>query len=130
MQVALAVAASGIAAVIPGFLSITIQRKLGQTGGFAIRATGAIAVFVLVFLVNPRSIALDQMNKRVGYDEYLQRCRNFNPVIGVSISGALQYCLDARDFDPTRWEAYRELARMYLGLGKYKHSITNYEAAI
>src|SRR5258708_7727030 len=104
MQVVLAIAASGVAAVIPGFLSVTVQRKLGKRGAFGIRAGGAIAVFVLVLAVNPRSLALEQMNKRVGFNERLEKCRSYVPVVGSPLSGSLQYCLEARNFDPTRWE--------------------------
>jgi uncharacterized PurR-regulated membrane protein YhhQ (DUF165 family) len=44
LQVVLAISASGVAAVIPGFLSVNIQNRLGEKGKFGIRAGGAIAV--------------------------------------------------------------------------------------
>lgn len=130
MQVVLAISASGVAAVIPGFLSLTLQSRLGPAGTFGIRAGGAIAVFVLVFLVNPRSITLDQMNKRVGFDEKLEACRSFIPIAGAPLSGALQYCMEAKNFDPSRWEVYRQLARVYYAYNEFDKSIENYKLAI
>jgi tetratricopeptide (TPR) repeat protein len=130
MQVVLAISASGVAAVIPGFLSVNVQQKLGKAGTFGIRAGGAIAVFVIVFLVNPKSITLDQVNQRVGFDERLSKCMSYIPVAGAPLSGALEYCREARDFDPNRWESYRQLARIYYWFDDYKGSIENYKKAI
>jgi tetratricopeptide (TPR) repeat protein len=130
MQVVLAISASGVAAVIPGFLSVSVQKKLGKSGTLGIRAGGAIAVFVLVFVISPKSIALDQLNQRVGFNERLEKCRNYIPVAGSPMSGAIQYCLDARNFDPKRWEGYRQLARVYYWYGEYKDSIENYRKSI
>lgn len=48
-RIVMSLAAAGIAAVIPGMLNIKV------TGGkrFVIRAAGAMAVFVIVYLINP-----------------------------------------------------------------------------
>lgn len=48
-RIVMSVAAAGFAAVIPGMLNIS------ATGGrrFTLRAAGAMAVFVIVYLVNP-----------------------------------------------------------------------------
>jgi hypothetical protein len=48
-RIVMALAAAGIAAVIPGMLNITA--KSGTR--FTIRAAGAMAVFVIVYLINP-----------------------------------------------------------------------------
>src|SRR3989442_5403866 len=50
-RVVLALAAAGVGAVIPGFL--TIQ---GEALKVTIQAGGALALFVLIFLINPRSL--------------------------------------------------------------------------
>jgi hypothetical protein len=47
-RIVLALAAGGVAAVIPGFL----QAKVGK----AIRAGGALAVFVIVFFYSPAAL--------------------------------------------------------------------------
>ncbi len=130
MQVVLAISASGVAAVIPGFLSIHTQQKLGTSGTLSVRAGGAIAVFVLIFIFDPKSRALEQMSQRVGYNELLEKCRSYIAFTGPAVPGAIQYCIEARDFDPYRWEAYRQLARAYLSYGSYDQSVSNYEKAV
>ena len=50
-RVVLSLACAGIVAVIPGFLSVRTDMI-----GIAIRASGAIAVFVMVYLVNPAQL--------------------------------------------------------------------------
>lgn len=50
-RIVLALAAAGVAAVIPGFLHIESKTAL-----YAVRAGGALGVFLLVFLVNPPAL--------------------------------------------------------------------------
>lgn len=50
-RLTLALSAAGVAAVIPGFISV----KFGST----VRAGGAIAVFALVFYTNPASLVVE-----------------------------------------------------------------------
>lgn len=52
-KIVLALAAAGIAAVIPGFLHVHIST--------IVRAGGAIAVFVIVFFFNPASLAVKEV---------------------------------------------------------------------
>ena len=57
IRVILAMFAAAFAAVaIPGFLEVTF--KIGKS--VAIRATGAIAVFVVVYLVNPPNLVVQK----------------------------------------------------------------------
>ncbi|HTF79379.1 MAG TPA: tetratricopeptide repeat protein [Bradyrhizobium sp.] len=130
MQVILAISASGVAAVIPGFLSVDIQKKLGDKGSAGIRAGGAIAVFVLVYVISPKSLALDQLNQRVGYNERLDQCMSFVPAFGTPMTGALNDCLEVARLDPERWEAYRQLGRIYFWNAHYKDAIENYKKSI
>ena len=51
-RVVLALAAAGIGAVIPGFLDIN-----GKILEISIRATGALALFVLIYNINPPGLA-------------------------------------------------------------------------
>ena len=129
MQVILAISASGVAAVIPGFLSVNIQAKLGTQGTTAIRASGALAVFAIVYLISPKSLALDQLNQRVGYNERLDQCMSFVPAFGSPMTGALGNCLEVARLDPTRWEAHRQLGRIYFWYGKYQEAIESYKRA-
>jgi hypothetical protein len=48
-RVILALSAAGVAAMIPGFISV----EIGAVQGLALRAGGAIAVFTLVYFFNP-----------------------------------------------------------------------------
>ena len=130
MQVILAIAASGVAAVIPGFLSVDIQKKLGDKGNVGIRAGGAIAVFVLIYVISPKSLALDQLNQRVGYNERLEQCMSFVPAFGTPMTGALNDCLEVAKLDPDRWEAYRQLGRIYFWNAQYSEAIDNYKKSI
>lgn len=52
LRVLTALSAAAVAAVIPGFINI----KLGRGATFGLRAGGALAVFALVFSVNPPEI--------------------------------------------------------------------------
>jgi hypothetical protein len=55
-RVVLAMAAAGIAAVVPGFLQLNIPTYL--------RAGGAIAVFALIYWVNPASLVTDDSHPK------------------------------------------------------------------
>jgi hypothetical protein len=50
-RIVLALAAAGVAAIIPGFLNIESRTAL-----YAVRAGGAMGVFLLVYLVNPPAL--------------------------------------------------------------------------
>jgi tetratricopeptide (TPR) repeat protein len=52
LRVLASISAAGVAAVIPGMLNV----QIGQGKLLAIRGAGALAVFVIVFLVNPPEV--------------------------------------------------------------------------
>lgn len=54
-RIVLALAASGVAAMIPGFLSL----DMAPGTGIAIRAAGALAVFAIVYFFNPAKLAIE-----------------------------------------------------------------------
>lgn len=57
----LALSAAGAAAAIPGFLSVTMNLS-----GFAIRAGGALAVFLIVYRLNPATLlAADRVIREI-----------------------------------------------------------------
>lgn len=130
MQVVLAISSAGVAAVIPGFLNVRIQAKLGQQGTTAIRAGGALAVFALVYLIGPKSLALDRLNQRVGYNESLAQCASLVPAFGPPMTGALGICLQVVRLNPNRWEAYRLVGRVSFWNAQYESAIANYKMAI
>ena len=87
-------------------------------------------MFVLIFVVNPKAITQAQLNQRVGFDELLAKCKDYIPVNGSPLAGALQYCMEAKEFDPRRWELYRQLARLYYVFGEYQTAMDNLKLAI
>jgi tetratricopeptide (TPR) repeat protein len=56
----MALAAAGIGAIIPGFLFVQISNY--------VRAGGAIACFVIVYLINPPSLASQQLRSQTYFD--------------------------------------------------------------
>jgi hypothetical protein len=54
-RIVLAIACGGLAAVIPGFLTVRIDAL-----GIAIRAGGALAVFILVYFFNPAQLVISK----------------------------------------------------------------------
>src|SRR5262249_3094357 len=59
-RVVMSLAAAGIGAVIPGFIYVKVSSL--------VRAGGAIACFVLVYLVNPPSLASQQLRSQSYFD--------------------------------------------------------------
>lgn len=55
-RIVLTLACAGVAAVIPGFLALRTD-----TAGLLIRAGGALAVFVLVYLQNPAQLVVPEV---------------------------------------------------------------------
>ncbi|MBY5637730.1 hypothetical protein HFO39_23670 [Rhizobium leguminosarum] len=62
-RIVLALAAAGVAALIPGFLEVSLRTKVST----AIKAGGAIAVFVIVFFFSPAALVTnppeEQLNR-------------------------------------------------------------------
>src|SRR6266446_5695723 len=97
LQVVLALAAAGVAAVIPGWLSVKFNWPIQRRSLLVIDAGGAMAVFALVFLVDPSSLTKSAIARRLSYNELLANCAE-----GVRWQGTrqprsdtLSYCLAA-----------------------------------
>jgi hypothetical protein len=70
-RIVLALAAAGIAAMIPGFLSVEV--------GTAVRATGAIAVFVIIYFFSPAQLFVNaESNGATGVDQRRKDDKNTN----------------------------------------------------
>ncbi|EAS76023.1 hypothetical protein V12G01_14514 [Vibrio alginolyticus 12G01] len=61
-RVVLALAAAGVVAVLPGFIEVKFGKWL--------RATGALAVFVIVYFYNPASLVSEQPSERPPIEQY------------------------------------------------------------
>lgn len=55
-RIVLALAAAGVAAMVPGFIDI----KISSTTGLLIRAGGALAIFVIAYFFNPAQLAIQR----------------------------------------------------------------------
>jgi hypothetical protein len=62
-RIAIALAAGGVAAVIPGLLGL----RLGRGRRFAIRASGALAVFLIVYFYSPAHWMTPAVTSTSGY---------------------------------------------------------------
>ncbi len=74
-RIVLALAAAGVAAMIPGFINLAFN----PTTEFLVRAGGAIAVFVIVFFFNPAQIAVQ--NTTVTEDDGVDDPGKTNPLL-------------------------------------------------
>jgi hypothetical protein len=125
-RVILALAAAGVAAVIPGFLQIQWLQHLGAGSKFVIRGVGAIAVFIIVYMINPPAQAI-----RLSYDSGLDRCRSaIGTLPGDPSASAGIVCMSLMTTDPARWEGYYELGRLNYALGNYSLAKDNVQDAL
>lgn len=69
-RIILALAAAGVAAMIPGFISLEVN----PTVGLLIRAGGALAVFVIVFFFNPAQRAVQDSEPSQPLDQVAAVC--------------------------------------------------------
>ncbi|SRR6266436_1145099 len=132
LQVVLALAAAGVAAVIPGWLSVKFNWPIQRRSLLVIDAGGAMAVFALVFLVDPSSLTKSAIARRLSYNELLANCAE-----GVRWQGTrqprsdtLSYCLAAIEYDRMRWEAYRHTAAYYFYFRNYEEVREYYALAL
>lgn len=79
-RVVLGLAASGIGAIIPGFINMAIRKE--------IRIAGALALFVLVYLYNPAQLITrpPKEKKHSGYVSVLQAHLNKSTTEGFSLT--------------------------------------------
>ena len=93
LRVVASVAAAGVAAVIPGFLSI----RVGDGARFALQAGGALAVFIVIWQVNPPAVVAHAQGKKVVDKKELYPGSDNDDERGRS--------LEAREAPVKEWEA-------------------------
>ena len=69
-RIILSMAVAGVAAMIPGFISLEIDPNIG----LLLRAGGAIAVFVLVYFYNPAKLVSDSPDEYIHKDQAAAIC--------------------------------------------------------
>jgi hypothetical protein len=115
LQVILALAAGGVAAVIPGFITTSVQWPW-----ISVRAGGALAVFLIVMFVDPSGATKEQLDKRFEFTKQRDRCANLtswdagSDAPGVDSVGAKDVCTSLFANFPNEWESH-SLFGYYLG---------------
>jgi hypothetical protein len=102
---------AGVGYNIPGFLSVNWRAHLGNNIDTTIKASGAIAIFVVVYLVNPPS--------RFSDDTFMLTLRassSSEPKIARGKAAIrIEDYSDARDFDTNGEATFKAIPRKYFG---------------
>lgn len=120
-RVVLAMAAAGVAALIPGFLQVNVPPY--------IRAGGAIAVFVIVYwfnppqLINPPSPDATMQH----FSEAMQR--GDSALAGNEPSAAISYYQQALVAKPDSWMAHLEIGEAQYELGNFAAALDYFKKA-
>jgi len=110
----LALAAAGVGAVIPGLLVVHVSKL--------VRAGGALALFVLVFLVNPPALVVTADSELVERGEIA--------LSGDDTTTAVSLFQEALKYNTVNWRAYSGLARSFYNRGDYKSASSYFIKAI
>lgn len=107
-RVILAAAAAGVGAIVPGLIVVTISAY--------VRAGGAIALFVIVYFVNPPALA-------TGFTPFDEAIRRGEASLAASNeTAAISFFEKARQARPKSWIPYH-------GLGRAEYERANYNVA-
>lgn len=74
-RVVLALAGAGVGAMIPGFLQVQ-----GQVLSFAIGASGALAVFLIIYRINPPELIVPDERK-----QHAEQIRGPKPAVKINV---------------------------------------------
>ena len=120
-RVVLSLAAGGIGAVIPGFLSVNVSAY--------VRAGGAMALLVLVYLMNPPSLAIAP-KPNDGGDPYSDTMRRGDQAFSQeNYPLAQQFYQQAAQLKPDSWEPRYQLGRVEARDGKFALSLSDFRSA-
>lgn len=111
----LAVAAAGIGAVLPGFLTVNVSNFL--------RAGGAFGLFVMVYWFNPPKLVTDA----TPFDE-LQR-RGEAALASENHSAALTFFQRAAEMRPDDWSPHYGMGRAEFASGDYASALSDFTRA-
>lgn len=113
-RVVLALAAAGVGAVIPGLLIVHV--------GKIVRAGGAIALFVLVFLINPPALVAPHDVDTVERAELA--------LSSGDTTSAITLFSEALTYNPKNWRAQSGLARSHYARADYSSAREAFEKAV
>lgn len=114
-RIVLAIAAAGIGAVVPGFISVNIPKY--------IRAGGAIALFVLIYLYNPPALITDF----TPFEESILRAEA--ALAADNHTAAFTFFEKANQAKPKSWIPYGGLARVDYRRGNFTTSLQYFQKA-
>jgi tetratricopeptide (TPR) repeat protein len=117
-RVVMALAAAGIGAIIPGFIVVNISNF--------VRAGGAIACFVVVYLVNPPTLASQQLRSQSYFD---LMDRGESSLAYGNTTQAKHLFSAAADISPDASLPYLKLASAYFDGGEFESAKLNYRMA-
>jgi tetratricopeptide (TPR) repeat protein len=118
LRVLSALSAAGVAAVIPGFLHL----QFSQAGAWSVRAGGALAVFALIFLVNPPTLtgAVTESKEAAMISNYSQ---------GL-YEDALRNAEEILEIDPNNAEAWNVKGGVAFYRQDYKTAVAFFKKAV
>ncbi len=113
-RVVLSLAAAGIGAVLPGLISVNFHKL--------VRAGGALALFVIVYLVNPPALVVTADADLVERGEVA--------LVNGDTSSAITLFSEAVEKNPANWRAYSGIGRAYYARNDYKNAETRFSKAV
>jgi hypothetical protein len=107
-RVTLSLAAGGVAAMIPGFINLSIN----PSAALAIRAGGALAVFLIVYFRSPAALVTERRQSEIvsACQEALDSLRNLDNAIRQTVGPITRF--DLTWSKETRDDAIKELGKL------------------
>jgi tetratricopeptide (TPR) repeat protein len=115
-RIVISIAVSGIGAVVPGFLVVHISRY--------IRAGGALALFVIVYMINPAALVVSEYTP---FSDSIRRAET--NVSDQNYTSAITFFEQAKQTKPESWIPYYGLGRIYYKKGQYALALENFKKA-
>lgn len=114
-RIVASVAVAGIGAVIPGFLIVNIPPY--------VRAGGALALFVIVYMINPPALVSDY----TPFSDSIRRAET--AVSDQNYTAAITFFEKAKQTKPDSWIPYNGLGRVSYKKGQYALALDNFKKA-
>jgi hypothetical protein len=114
-RIVVSIAVAGIGAVIPGFLIVNIPPY--------VRAGGALALFAIVYMINPPALVSDY----TPFSDSIRRAET--AVSDQNYTAAITFFEKAKQAKPESWIPYNGLGRVYYKKGQYVLALDNFKKA-
>lgn len=114
-RIVASIAVAGIGAVVPGFLIVNIPPY--------VRAGGSLALFVMVYMINPPALVSDY----TPFSDSIRRAET--AVADQNYTAAITFFEKAKQAKPENWIPYNGLGRVYYKKGEYILALDNFKKA-